>query len=62
MFVIRFEFLLKIKFTFIGDGEVVFTEYEASVEGMINSFIDRFPSYDEDLFNLWEKEIKSHNY
>lgn len=54
--------MLKIKFTFIGDGEVVFTEYEASVEGMINSFIDRFPSYDEDLFNLWEKEIKSHNY
>ncbi|EDV24047.1 uncharacterized protein TRIADDRAFT_63309 [Trichoplax adhaerens] len=45
-----------------GEDEVDFTEYESNVEGMIKSFVDRFPSFDEDLFGLWEKEIANHDY
>ena len=42
------------------DGEVVLKTYDATHEGLIQSFLDRFKSSDVDdiLEELWEKDQK----
>ncbi|XP_012939404.1 dipeptidyl peptidase 3 [Aplysia californica] len=44
--------------TYIEDGEVKLKSYECSASGLIESFVDRFPSADIDrvLLGLWEKD------
>ncbi|XP_046992129.1 dipeptidyl peptidase 3 isoform X1 [Schistocerca americana] len=46
--------------TFVKDEKVSLKTYEASHEGLIESFIDRFPSSDVDVIleELWEKDQK----
>lgn len=45
-------------FPFASDGEVKLKSYDASAAGVIQSFVDRFPSTDvEDVVQeLWEKD------
>lgn len=44
--------------TFIQDGKVALKSYDASAAGIIQSFVDRFPTNDVDaiLRELWEKD------
>ena len=38
------------------DGSVVLKEFDSSFEGIISSFITRYPNYDTQLESLWKKD------
>ena len=38
------------------DGSVVLKEFDSSFEGIISSFITRYPNYDTQLESLWNKD------
>ena len=38
------------------DGSVALKEFDSSFEGIISSFIRRYPNYDTQLESLWKKD------
>jgi len=44
------------------DDDVTLKEYEVTCAGLIQSNIDRYQAFDEDLQALWKAERHFHNY
>jgi len=44
------------------DNKVSLTKYSADAEGMIQSFISRFPGHDDVLEELWKADQPYHKY
>uniref|UniRef100_A0A1X7SUY7 Uncharacterized protein n=1 Tax=Amphimedon queenslandica TaxID=400682 RepID=A0A1X7SUY7_AMPQE len=38
------------------DGSVVLNEFDSSFEGIISSFLARYPNYDTELESLWRND------
>lgn len=43
---------------FLKSGQPVLQPYEESFDGIIQSFLDRFPVYDQEMFEYWERDFK----
>lgn len=39
-------------------GTISYKTYPTSVEGIIQSFVDRFPYFDTDVIDLWDENRK----
>ena len=47
--------LISISFLSL-DGSVVLNEFDSSFEGIISSFLARYPNYDTELESLWRND------
>ncbi len=47
---------------FIPDDKVELQEFEASAQGVVQSFVKRFPFHDSELEQLWSEDKKFHFY
>ena len=43
---------------FLKSGQPVLQNYEESFDGIIQSFLERFPVYDQEMFEYWERDFK----
>lgn len=40
------------------DGQVTLSEFDDTTEGIIASFMARYPTYDKDVESIWLKDIE----